>query len=391
MINKNNYRYSGYDSDYDDRMAKAKAYDYRKNKEFLLKLFSKFTPNISTTDAKNLTINIKWQLKRISFNNYSDLNMLIEAAEGAPPELLPFALAEMIDKIDLDAQDDEGRIQLLHMAVKHSTQRAIHFLLSHEKNNINAQDSFGQTALHLAVKIGFEVIVWALLEEAKGIDVNIKDDQGKTALHRAVEKNTCKQREKVVRLLLKAGTNINAQDFLGQTALQVAITEGISKEIIQLLLAQKMGNINKPDYKGNTPFLQYLDFCQRHEIEITEEMLTAFLERDPNLHFPNHEGTTAAKLIVSHPYLSNALKGKVLYQNAPYLLLNMLEKTNFLTQAKTYLPTEIRQNILLYLLLPYFSKSILPKTDIEAITYMSSKIDECLRENKTLINTINEL
>jgi ankyrin repeat domain-containing protein 50 len=46
---------------------------------------------------------------------------------------------------------------------------------------VEAKDSNGRTALHVAARNWHEVVVWLLLE--KGADVEAKDDNGWTALH----------------------------------------------------------------------------------------------------------------------------------------------------------------------------------------------------------------
>jgi len=47
-------------------------------------------------------------------------------------------------------------------------------------NDINASDSDGRTALHLAAKKGFSHIISILLK-VNSIDINIQDKKGKTA------------------------------------------------------------------------------------------------------------------------------------------------------------------------------------------------------------------
>lgn len=71
--------------------------------------------------------------------------------------------------------------------------------------------SYGQTALHWAVRNRQQQTVELLLNE--GLDVNANDTEMKSALHYAASQNN----KMLIQLLLKYGAKIEAQDICGQT------------------------------------------------------------------------------------------------------------------------------------------------------------------------------
>lgn len=89
-------------------------------------------------------------------------------------------------------------------------------LLCRHVNDINQQDSKGNTFLHLALKQNREMLVYTLLKlKAK---CNISNSMGETPLHFAALLDT----DNMVGALLKNKARINAKDHQGKTALNWA-------------------------------------------------------------------------------------------------------------------------------------------------------------------------
>lgn len=86
----------------------------------------------------------------------------------------------------------------------------------------------GQTALHVAVYADHVEATEILV---KVIDVNVLDDNMRSPLHLA----SCKDGEKVIKLLFDQNPDINLQDKSGNTALQVAIFKEDTNKIRLLL------------------------------------------------------------------------------------------------------------------------------------------------------------
>ncbi len=99
------------------------------------------------------------------------------------------------------------------------------------KENINAKDKYGKTALINAVRGGQIKLVKVLL--ARGADIDAKSDTGSTALiYAALDRYN-----KIVELLLAKGADVNAKNNSGSTALMHASRNG-SIASVKILLAK---------------------------------------------------------------------------------------------------------------------------------------------------------
>ena len=92
--------------------------------------------------------------------------------------------------------------------------------------DINSQDEYGHTHLHLAVDRGELGFVEALIEA--GADVNARSKHDYTPLHFARNK-------KIAKALTKAGADVNARGLHGYTPLHFAIFRG-RKEVVDALI-----------------------------------------------------------------------------------------------------------------------------------------------------------
>nr|XP_033796121.1 ankyrin repeat domain-containing protein 22 [Geotrypetes seraphini]XP_033796122.1 ankyrin repeat domain-containing protein 22 [Geotrypetes seraphini]XP_033796123.1 ankyrin repeat domain-containing protein 22 [Geotrypetes seraphini] len=122
----------------------------------------------------------------------------------------------------------------------------VEMLVEQDMKNLNIQDSYGgDTPLICACKQGHIRIIHYLLD--RKADVNIRNKKERTCLHYAVRRrftfldylliiilmpvmligylimiSKSKQNEKIIRMLLQAGTDVNATDYYGNTALHYA-------------------------------------------------------------------------------------------------------------------------------------------------------------------------
>ncbi len=106
-------------------------------------------------------------------------------------------------------------------AAFHGDPKVIALLLQYGAK-VNAEDMFGEDALHKAVFFSGKEAVALLI--AHGADVNHKDHFGKTALHVAAQESDPDK----VALLLAHGADANARDEDGKTPLAVAMTSNRS-------------------------------------------------------------------------------------------------------------------------------------------------------------------
>ncbi|XP_044276056.1 ankyrin repeat domain-containing protein 22 [Varanus komodoensis] len=135
----------------------------------------------------------------------------------------------------------------------------VQLLLEEDRNNLNIQDRFsGDTPLICACRKGHNRIVSYLLK--RNADVNMKNKKERTCLHYAVKKrfslldylliiilmpvmligyllmvSKTKQNENLIKMLLRAGADVNAADNSGRTALHYAC-EMKNQTIIPLLV-----------------------------------------------------------------------------------------------------------------------------------------------------------
>ncbi|XP_030426491.1 ankyrin repeat domain-containing protein 22 isoform X1 [Gopherus evgoodei] len=135
----------------------------------------------------------------------------------------------------------------------------VQLLLEEDSNFLNIQDSCGgDTPLICACRQGHNRIVSYLLKW--NADVNVRNKKDRTCLHYAVRKrfsfldylliiilmpilligylimvSKTKQNENLIKMLLRAGTDVNATDYAGSTALHYAC-EMKNQSVVPLLL-----------------------------------------------------------------------------------------------------------------------------------------------------------
>lgn len=88
------------------------------------------------------------------------------------------------------------------------------------KVDVNAQDEWGKTALHMAAANGHDEIVKVLIDA--GANVAVANESGNTALHWACLMG----HEQVTRLLMEAGANPSALNKMEQTPVDEALSRG---------------------------------------------------------------------------------------------------------------------------------------------------------------------
>jgi len=120
------------------------------------------------------------------------------------------------------------------------------------RDDVNAKDDYGSTALHRESEYGDVEKVGSLLEQP-GIDVNVKNKDGRTTL---IIASRC-GRTKIVAMLLEKGADVDAKDNNGKTALMQASTSGRT-EIVQMLL-NKGADVNAKDNMGYTALMMVQD------------------------------------------------------------------------------------------------------------------------------------
>ncbi|XP_067408897.1 ankyrin repeat domain-containing protein 22 isoform X2 [Emydura macquarii macquarii] len=167
----------------------------------------------------------------------------------------------------------------------------VQLLLEEDSNYLNIRDSFfGDTPLICACRGGHNRIANYLLKW--NADVNLRNSKERTCLHYAVRKrfnfldylliiilmpvlligyflmvSKTKQNENLIKMLLRAGVDVNATDYSGSTALHYAC-EMKNQSIIPLLL-EAHADPSIKNKNGETP----LDIVRRLKFTTIEHVL----------------------------------------------------------------------------------------------------------------------
>jgi ankyrin repeat protein len=118
-------------------------------------------------------------------------------------------------------------------------------------------------------------------------DVNASDEKGRTAVQYVSEGNDYWDRKRhadrgqVIRMLARAGADLDAQDEQGNTALHRAYSRNVAKALIE-----EGADLNIRNNDGNTPLME------NFSVEAAQLLVAA----GAGVHLKNHEGKTALDL-----------------------------------------------------------------------------------------------
>ncbi|KAJ9587710.1 hypothetical protein L9F63_018861, partial [Diploptera punctata] len=140
-----------------------------------------------------------------------------------------------------------GRTNLLHRATKEDEVTFIRNLLKCGYRSLEAKNQEGETAVHLASRMGKDDILKKLIES--GANINCRDTAGYTPLHYACQSNL----PSTVRILVQIGlANIQARNSdTGLVPLHEAASRG-HKEVVRVLLSLN-APVNPRTIANDTP------------------------------------------------------------------------------------------------------------------------------------------
>lgn len=166
-------------------------------------------------------------------------------------------------------------------------------LLDCDGLDVNMQNRYGCTALHLAVRYGQNSAAQTLLgfSSREKCDINIRDECGRTALHLVADADKIEIMEQ---LLLRDEVAINARNKFGSTALHLAVRSGLQSNV-KALLNQRGILANIRDERGRTA----LHFAARMGRAESVELL---LGKNSDVNIQNEHGSTALHLAVCGGY-----------------------------------------------------------------------------------------
>ncbi len=135
------------------------------------------------------------------------------------------------------SQFDEVGHNALHYALNNERLHVVEYFFKKNLEPLNALDKEGKTILHHAACYGKDKVVKLLV--TYGANINIVDKEGKTPLHYTAERYIGEQSKKVAELLISAAGNdklayINRGDQSQKTALDIA-KENNRNDIVELV------------------------------------------------------------------------------------------------------------------------------------------------------------
>ncbi|XP_044063552.1 NF-kappa-B inhibitor delta isoform X3 [Siniperca chuatsi] len=148
----------------------------------------------------------------------------------SPSQTAPLGFGSLMDATKLE----EARMLLSGMDYSRATR----------------QDEDGDTILHIYTAKGLRECAFAAAERLRDVGrLDAKEHKGKTALLVAVTAN----QPEIVQDLLSLGTDINACDVKGQTALHLAAHYGLPGVLQAILCSRPAVNLEARNFEGMTP------------------------------------------------------------------------------------------------------------------------------------------
>ncbi|TRX89494.1 hypothetical protein FHL15_009663 [Xylaria flabelliformis] len=154
-------------------------------------------------------------------------------------------------------------------------------LLIEKGADVESEDSYGYTPLHIAAENGHQEIVQLLIE--KGANVESANRSRQTPLLKAVQS----RHQEIMKLLIEKGANVESKDSYGYAPLHIAAENG-HQDIIKLLI-EKGANVESRGSFSRTPLL-------RAAMNGRQEIVKLLIESGANVKSTDDTGDTPLSL-----------------------------------------------------------------------------------------------
>ncbi|XP_070768747.1 NF-kappa-B inhibitor delta [Enoplosus armatus] len=153
------------------------------------------------------------------------------------------------------------------------------------------QDEDGDTILHIYTAKGLRECAFAAAERLRDVGrLDAKEHKGKTALLVAVTAN----QPEIVQDLLSLGTDINACDVKGQTALHLAAHYGLPGVLQAILCSRPVVNLEARNFEGMTPL-----HCAAISHSVTMKAVSSSGLVDPSLQTKAAEKLSCVQMLLN--------------------------------------------------------------------------------------------
>ena len=208
-------------------------------------------------------------------------NFLLKIASKATPRIIYYLLKYHSDPEDINQIDNNGNT-ILHLLVREcctsfdELATCIRLIYHLDPNIIHKTNKIGQSALFNTVNNPEKLLLPLLLQ--LGSDISLLDIEGQTVLHKAIYA----ERVDLIELILfHEPTMIDIVDLLGRTPLMLAISKNL-KNISELLI-KSGAQTNILDYYNNT-LSHYLARYATFELSVNTEQKENVFGMTPKLY-----------------------------------------------------------------------------------------------------------
>ncbi|XP_070176862.1 ankyrin repeat and death domain-containing protein 1A-like isoform X1 [Littorina saxatilis] len=216
--------------------------------------------------------------------NKQGLGLVHCAATNNHLDIINFVF-ESLEPDNVNAAEKNNERTALHLAAEAGHLQVVDKLLS-KGAQVAKKDKSGATAVHLAAEKGHGHVVRCLL--LVGVEVDDRDVEGRTALHLAAEHG----HQEAVDLMLDYNANPNSETIVSQrefTPLHLAAAEGHTE--ICRSSVRTGSNVNAQNFQGNTAL--HLAAAGNHR-----EVALILVENEIEIDLPNQRLQTALHVAV---------------------------------------------------------------------------------------------
>ncbi|XP_063923686.1 uncharacterized protein LOC135137861 [Zophobas morio] len=195
----------------------------------------------------------------------------------------------------INTTDKNNKNALHYASASRTVNPKIIKLLLNKGISVDCQHKNGTTPLQIACREGVYKNAETLLDS--GAWLNMTDERNENALHYALASN--KVNQKIIKLLLDKGINVNAQNKHGITALHIACLEGVYESVETLL--DSGVSLDLTD-ESNQNALHYASASNKFNPNIIQLLL----KKGMDVNARKKKGTTALQIACLEGILENA-------------------------------------------------------------------------------------